>query len=200
MKMFICICVKCKCKQNATICKAVKPIFYAHHMFKQRHFNISQKMLSHFKFDGKNMSQKSWDWDNKMLERFYIIQYHQKNQRMWRNLCVHGTILDSLWPLGPEETQALNTGIIVSWKSVHGGRNTSRKYYLWTQFTINTGCIIQRRSHMYASLIQISLKWNWACTENKQCYLICILKSTTDCTKQGTGWVKNRFLHTLKVW
>lgn len=161
---------------------------------------FSQKILSHFKFDGKNMSQKSWDWDNKMLERFYIIQYHQKNQRMWRNLCVHGTILDSLWPLGPQETQALNTGIIVSWKSVHGGRNTSRKYYLWTQFTINTGCIIQRRSHMYASLIQISLKWNWACTENKQCYLICILKSTTDCTKQGTGWVKNRFLHTLKVW
>lgn len=43
MKMFICICVKCKCKQNATICKAVKPIFYTHHMFKQRHFNISQK-------------------------------------------------------------------------------------------------------------------------------------------------------------
>lgn len=57
------------------------------------------------------MSQKSWDWDNKMLERFYIIQYHQKNQRMWRNLCVHGTILDSLWPLGPQATQALNTGI-----------------------------------------------------------------------------------------
>lgn len=91
---------------------------------------FSQKILPHFKFDGKNMSQKSWDWDNKMLERFYIIQYHQKNQRMWRNLCVHGTILDSLWPLGPQETQALNTGIIVSWKSVHGGRNTSRKYYL----------------------------------------------------------------------
>lgn len=66
----------------------------------------------------------------------YIISKDSEN--LQKSLCARHkakkSILDFPLIIRPSGSTTLKTGMLLSWKSLHGLRNTFRNHFLWTQF------------------------------------------------------------------
>lgn len=77
----------------------------------------------------------------------YHLQYikSSKKENLEKSLCVWDKVKNQYWMpaiVGPSGSFVISTGMILSWKSLHGIRNTSRSHSLWTHFILpstNTG-------------------------------------------------------------
>ena len=87
---------------------------------------------------GKEKAGKTTSAKKKYVATNWVSCFRIKNKES-ADLCARDPAVNQYWMpviFRPSGSTALKTDMILSWKSLHGFRITSRNHCLWTQFTV----------------------------------------------------------------